>query len=122
MKTEIGYGEMVFTRKYNVDKGDDMVEKTEVQKRQYKVKRRNGRVQIHRINELQLETLKATPGVICMQEDVIKYFMGYKQQVYAKAMEKAMLRAAANKPAPAMPISWWQKVVSWIKRITGKKA
>ena len=123
MKKEIGYGEMVFnTKRVNEQKDGTMETKTGMQKRYYKVKRNNYRTQVVRINELQLETLKKTPGVICMQDAVVKYFTGYKQQLYNKYMEKAMLREEALKrKSPAEKATLWQRIKAFIKRLLSVK-
>jgi len=123
MKKEIGYGEMVFNKKYDKEQKDGTMEsKISTQKRFYKVKKNNFRTQVVRINELQLETLKKTPGVVSMQDEVVKYFTGYKQQLYNKYIEKAMLREEAlKKRAPAEKATLWQRIKAFIKRLLAVK-
>jgi len=119
MNKQIGYGELVFKKTMEVKLKDGSTESREhVQKRHYKVKKREGKCAIHRININQLASLKATPGVICMQQDVVNYFTAYRQ-----TLTKQMInRMNANKPKEIIKKkSWFEKLLEFFKSLFRKK-
>jgi len=119
MEKQIGYGEMVFKKQFDVKLKDGSTERKEcIQKRYYKVKKRGTSFTVHRINTLQLNSLKSTPGVINMQPEVVKYFTGYRQSMTQKMID----RMNANKSAiPVKKKSWFEIIIDFFKSLFPKK-
>ena len=128
MAKQIGYGEYVFQTKRNHDDGKgNVVEKVHNQKRYYKVKKytrdsENGevlRVQIHRIDETQLASLKATPGVINMQHDVNSYFAAWQEKLvnnWRRKSEQMKLKQEMEKKKPGIKFGWFARLMIFIRK------